>query len=31
VLPGDHTLGIRTPKDQWRRNLELTLDGLRVQ
>ncbi|SFK79344.1 DNA-binding transcriptional regulator, AcrR family [Amycolatopsis sacchari] len=29
VLPGDHTLGLVTPKGQWRRNLGLTLDGLR--
>ncbi|TVT03891.1 hypothetical protein FNH07_24875 [Amycolatopsis bartoniae] len=30
VLPGDHTLGLATPHGQWLRNLDLTLDGLRL-
>jgi AcrR family transcriptional regulator len=29
VLPGEHTIGLRTPAEQWRRNLRITLDGLR--
>jgi AcrR family transcriptional regulator len=30
VLPGDHTIGLRTPAEQWRQNLRITLDGLRL-
>lgn len=30
VLPGDHTIGLSTPEGQWRRNLDITLDGLRA-
>jgi AcrR family transcriptional regulator len=31
VVPVDHTLGLRPDADQWRRNLDLTLDGLRLR
>lgn len=30
TIPADHTIGIPAKPDQWRRNLEIVLDGLRA-
>jgi AcrR family transcriptional regulator len=30
TIPADHTLGMAARPDQWRRNLKIVLDGLRV-